>query len=146
MAERFKIRLVDASDEYIRDTLSEMHDEVFEDTAPIPNFEVGDWWLASNGRELVGLCGITPSTYLPDTGYLKRAAVRQGYRGHGLQRRMIAARMRHASRLGYHTVFTDTAVFNVRSSTNLFKAGFELFRPDPIWNGEDFLYWRKCCA
>lgn len=146
MAEKFKIRLVDASDDYIRDTLSEIHEEVFEDSAPIPNFDVGDWWLASNGRELVGLCGLTPSTYLPNTGYLKRAAVRQSYRGHGLQRRMIAVRVQHARRQEYHAVYTDTAVFNVRSSNNLFRAGFELFRPDPIWSGEEFLYWRKRCA
>ena len=146
MAEKFKIRLVDASDEYIRDTLSEMHDETFGNTASIPNFDVGDWWLAMNGREPVGFCGITPSAYLPKTGYLKRAAVRQGFRGHGLQRRMLTVRERHARRLGYHTLYTDTATFNVRSSNNLFRAGFVLFRPDPIWNGEDFLYWRKSCA
>jgi GNAT superfamily N-acetyltransferase len=146
MAEKFKIRLVDTGDEYIRDALAEMHDETFENTAPIPNFDVGDWWLVANGRELVGFCGLTPSTYRPNTGYLKRAAVREGYRGHGLQRRMLTVRERHARSLGYDTLYTDTATFNYRSSNNLFRAGFELFRPDPIWNGEDFLYWRKHCA
>lgn len=146
MAEKFKIRLVDASDDYIREALTEIHDETFENTAPIPDFDVGDWWLVANGRELAGFCGLTPCFYLPNTGYMKRAGVRDAFKGHGLQRRMLTVRERHARRLGYDALYTDTASFNTPSSNNLIRAGFELFRPEPLWSDDDFLYWRKRCA
>lgn len=137
----YRIREVDSFEE--ADTLKELHELTFIDTAPPPDFEHGSWWLCYLEDQPVGFAGLTPSTYLPLTGYLKRAGVRHEHRGNGLQRRLISVRERHARRLGWSTIYTDTATFNVKSSNNLFRAGFELFRPDPIWNGEDFLYWRK---
>jgi GNAT superfamily N-acetyltransferase len=142
----YKIRPVDGGDEWFADMLRDLHTETFLDTAETPDFSHGFWWIVYSDSALaqpVGFAGITPSTYRPNTGYLKRAAVIRAHRGHGLQRRMISVRERFARRMGWDAIYTDTATFNVKSSNNLFKAGFELFRPDPIWNGEDFLYWRK---
>ncbi len=140
---KYSIRPVDGGDDEYADTLRELHASVFLNTATAPDFDHGFWWIVyGDNAQPVGFAGVTPSTYLPNTGYLKRAGVLREHRG-GLQRRLISVRERFARRIGWETVYTDTATFNVKSSNNLFKAGFELFRPDPIWNGEDFLYWRK---
>lgn len=146
MASPYTIRPVDGGDDFITSLLRDLHDEIFVGTAPTPDFDAGQWWIVTSPTDIVGFCGITPSTYMPMTGYLKRAGVKQGHRGHGLQRRMVSVRERYARRQGWMRLYTDTATFNLRSSNNLFKAGFELFRPNPLWAGEDFLYWRKRCA
>lgn len=146
MTAKYAIRPVDGADELVADLLRELHDTTFGDSAPIPEFDHGFWWIVYADKEPAGFAGITPSTYLPNTGYLKRAAVLIEHRGRGLQRRLIAVRERLARKVKWDTIYTDTATFNVKSSNNLFRAGFELFRPNPIWNGEDYLYWRKSCA
>lgn len=141
----YRIRPVDGGDEFYADTLRDLHAEIFLDTAECPDFETGQWWLVYGANQIIGFAGVTPSTYLPNTGYLKRAGVRVGHQG-GLQRRLIRVRESYARRMGWDAVYTDTAPFNYRSSNNLFKSGFELFKPTPPWAGDDWLYWRKHLA
>lgn len=143
MTGSYRIRPVDGGDEFIADVLRELHEECFVDSAHAPNFDVGQWWIAYEDREPAGFAGITPSPYTPSAGYLKRAAVRPKHRGQGLQRRFITVRESFARRQGWRAIYTDTAPFNCNSSNNLFKAGYQLFRPDPLWAGSDWLYWRK---
>jgi GNAT superfamily N-acetyltransferase len=143
MTGRYTIRPVDGLDEDVQELLGELHIASFMDTSPVPSFEEGAWWVAYDDGAPVGFAGITPSTYIANTGYLKRAGVLRAHRGKGLQRRLIRVRERYAKKQGWSTIYTDTAAFNVKSANNLFRAGFHLFRPLPPWNGESFLYWRK---
>mgnify|MGYP005817375731 CR=1 FL=1 len=143
MTVNYTIRPVDGDDEANYETLCELHDEIFVDTAPLVDFAKGQWWLALSGAEPVGFVGITPASYMPHTGYLSRVGVVGRHRGQGLQRRLMRACDRHAKREGWGTIYTDCASFNVQSANNLFRAGYALFRPDPLWCGEEWLYWRK---
>lgn len=143
MHQIFKVRPVDGGDDANAEVLRELHELTFLDSAPMPDFCEDTWWVAYAGWKPAAFVGVTPSTYLPNTGYLKRVAVVPEFRGHGLQIRLHRVCDRYARRVGWDAMFTDTATFNVASSNNLFKSGYELFRPEVIWNGEDFLYWRK---
>lgn len=146
MTGSYRIRPVEGDDELISETLRELHEECFVDSAHVPDFEAGQWWIAYTGKEAVGFAGVTKSPYAVDAGYLKRAGVRAKHRGQGLQRRLISTRERYARSQGWKWVVSDTAPFNCSSSNNLFRAGYELFLPDPPWFGSDWLYWRKRIA
>jgi len=42
----YKIRIVDASDDDLVDTLADLHRSTFFDAAAMPQFGLGAWWLA----------------------------------------------------------------------------------------------------
>lgn len=141
----YRISEVDGSDDDIAETLRELHDEVFGDTAPQIDPERGFWWLAieaSHGRELAGFCGLTP-TYADHTlGYLKRAGVLRPHRGQGLQRRFVRVREAKARRLGMRGIITDTSD-NPSSANNLIACGYRIFRPPEPWGFNHTIYWTK---
>jgi hypothetical protein len=41
----YRIRIVDASDDDIAETLADLHQLTFFDAAALPQFELGAWWL-----------------------------------------------------------------------------------------------------
>ncbi|MGX9389635.1 GNAT family N-acetyltransferase [Nitrobacteraceae bacterium UC4449_H16] len=135
----YRIVEVDGSDE--EDTLQELHELSFKDTAAQPDYSNGYWWIAYSGSEPVAFAGITQSTMGPLHGYMKRAGVLPEHRGYGLQRRLIRVRLAKAKRLGWKTVITDTTN-NVSSANSLIKAGFKLFTPKP-WAWSTSLYWYR---
>jgi hypothetical protein len=49
----YRIRIVDASDDDIANILADLHQSTFFDAAPLPQFELGAWWLAYHGDEPV---------------------------------------------------------------------------------------------
>jgi len=57
----YRIKRVDGEDEEYAELLKGLHDEIFEGTAPQIDPERGWWWLASDGREIAGFCGLTPT-------------------------------------------------------------------------------------
>jgi GNAT superfamily N-acetyltransferase len=79
----------------------------------------------------------------PDVAYLCRAGVRPEFRGHGLQRRLIAVRVAWAKRRGLYSVTTEVADWNVASANSLIRAGFKLWRPHHLWSGEGYNYFHK---
>ena len=101
------------------------------------------WWLAftASGRAVgyAGLGVIDGGEY----GYFCRAGVLATHRNRGLHRRLIAARMRQAKRLGMRGVITYTAVGNSASINALLSRGFKSYVPEHAWAGERFCYWRK---
>jgi len=48
-----RIRIVDASDGDIADTLVDLHRLTYFNAAPLPQFKLGAWWLAYHGDEPV---------------------------------------------------------------------------------------------
>ena len=54
--------MVDASDDDVADTLTELHGLTFFDTAAMPG-DLGVWWFAYQGDQAVVFAGLVLSTY-----------------------------------------------------------------------------------
>src|SRR5205823_13928324 len=76
------IREVDGNDDDVADTLAELHELTFLDTAPVPKFDQGHWWLAFRGTVPVAFAGIIPATHVFNAGYFSRVGVRGKHCGH----------------------------------------------------------------
>ena len=74
----YRIRIVDVSDGDIVDTLADLHQLTFFDAAPLPQFELGAWWLAYHGDEPVAFAGVVPSTHIRNGGYFSRSVCCSG--------------------------------------------------------------------
>jgi GNAT superfamily N-acetyltransferase len=74
-------------------------------------------------------------------GYLKRAYVSPDHRGHGLQLKMIEARLNKARELGWHQVVAETT--SHWSAHNLALAGFEMVEVEQTWGEAGSLYFSK---
>lgn len=147
----YRIRQVDGHDDEIADTLRDLHDEIFGNTAPQIDPEHGWWWLAfaaDQARDIAGFCGLTP-TYgdprvenVPNIAYLKRAGVLLPHRGQGLQRRFVRVREALARRLGFTSIVTDTTD-NPSSANNLIACGYRIYKPQGPWGFNHTIYWSK---
>ena len=116
--------------------------EAFEDS---PTAYIGTmWWLAFHKEtgEVVGFAGMLRSTIEEGTFYLNRAGVVEGHRGHGLQRKLIQARVNMARELGGVACTSDTWD-NPHSANNLIAEGFKAYRPKRRWRAEGSMYWKK---
>jgi GNAT superfamily N-acetyltransferase len=114
------------------------HDSV----KPLAPEQGGDWWAVFFEDVPVGFASLRPSSQWQNTGYLSRAGILDGHRGHGLQRRFIKVRERWARRLGYDWLVTDTWQ-NHASANNLASCGFRMYTPSTPWAAKGTLYWRK---
>lgn len=64
-----------------------------------------------------------------------------GFTGHGLQLRLIKARLSQAKRLGWNWCITDTTN-NPASSNSLINAGFKIYTPANKWSFRNAIYWK----
>lgn len=135
----YRIRMVDASDDDIADTLADLHQLTFFDAAAVPQFELGAWWLAYYGHEFAG---VVPSTHTRNGGYFSRVGVLQRHWARGLQRRLMRAIEMRARRVGWDSIVSDTTD-NPVSANNFICAGYRLYEPEVPWAWSHSLYWRK---
>lgn len=138
----YRIRIVDASDDDVADTLADLHQLTFFDAAALPEFELGAWWLAYHGNEAVAFAGVVPSTHVRNGGYFSRVGVLQRHRGRGLQRRLMRVVEARGRCLGWDSIVSDTTD-NAISANNFIQAGYRLFEPQMRWAWSHTLYWRK---
>lgn len=138
--ENYRIREIDGEEN--ADILAELHLLTFFDSAPLPDFSNGYWWLATLGKESVAFIGIIQSILGLDTGYFTRVGVLPSHRGHQLQAKLMRAMEAKARRLGWQHIVTDTTD-NVPSSNNIIAAGYRLFEPKHRWSFGHSLYWHK---
>ena len=138
----YRIREVDSQDEEVAEILDELHRSTFFDSAPVPPFEAGYWWLAFRGNVPVAFAGLVESTYAPNAGYLCRVGVIRKHWGRSLQLRLLRAAERRARGSGWHSIVSDTTD-NVISANNFIRAGYRLYRPRVPWGWPNTLYWRK---
>lgn len=119
-------------------------DRVCFPTSEAPKFDDGTiWLLARDGMQPLGYAGL--KVYEPGSAYLNRAGVLPQYRGKGLQKKLVKARLRLAKKLGVETVVTYTMSHNHASSNTLISCGFRLYEPKFPWVGtEEVLYWKRC--
>lgn len=102
----------------------------------------GHWWIVyTEEGKPVGFAGLTRSAQWSNAGYMCRAGVLTAYQGHGLQKRLIQARVRKARTLKWRWLLTDTTD-NPASSNSLIALGFRLYIPSIPWAFKNSLYWR----
>jgi GNAT superfamily N-acetyltransferase len=102
------------------------------------------WWVAREATTGVMVAFAGATYWDPDRCfYLCRAGVLPSARGHGLQRRMIRARVSHARTKKAHGVYTYTTADNHRSANNLIACGFRVWAPAHPWAGNNVIYWWK---
>src|ERR1700761_9012628 len=100
----YRIREVDGEDEDIADALAELHRLTFLDSARIPDFDHGRWWLAWRERIPVAFAGLIPSTRAGNAGYFSRVGVLEDHRGNALQLRLMRAVEAGARGAGWNSV------------------------------------------
>lgn len=100
-----------------------------------------EWWIAwdTEAHELAGYAGavwLSGSIY-----FLSRAGVARAYRGKGLQKRLIRARVAAGRKAGATMIVTYTLPHNAASSNNLIACGFRTYNPFSAYGGGDAIYW-----
>jgi GNAT superfamily N-acetyltransferase len=130
----YRIRMVDASDDDVADTLADLHRLSF--------FDLGVWWLAHCGDDPVAFAGVVPSTHARNCGYFSRVGVLPQHWGRGLQLRLMRAVEARSRRIGWNSIVSDTTN-NSFSANNFIKAGYRLFEPEVPWAWSHTLYWRR---
>jgi len=136
-----KIKRVDIRCSAIQETLALLQQKCLPGDAPFDT-NYGYWWIVYDALNLpCAFAGLVSSVRWLDTGYLCRAGVLSGYRGHGIQKRLIRARIRQAKALGWNWLITDTYL-NPASSNSLIACGFKLFEPSKPWGATGTLFWR----
>lgn len=138
----YRIREVDATDDDISDTIVDLHRATFLDTAPIPAFDQGHWWIGYLRNEPVSFAALIESDRYPLTGYFHRVGVMDGHRGHRLQQRHMRVMEARAKRNGWIALVSDTTD-NVPSANNFVAADWRMFVPDFPWSLPAALYWKK---
>src|SRR5262249_14237077 len=138
----YRIREVDGHDDEMADTLAELHRLTFFDSASIPKFEQGHWWLAFHKANAVAFAGIVASTYARNAGYFCRVDVLKRHCGDVLQWRLRRALEARARQIGWNAVVSDTTD-NLASANNFIRAGYRLYQPPCPWAWPNTLYWRK---
>jgi GNAT superfamily N-acetyltransferase len=139
----YRIREVDGSDEDSAEMLADLHRLTFFDSAPLPDFDRGQWWLAYSDARPIGFAGIVPSTHAQNAGYFCRVGVVDRHQGRGLQLRLMRAMESQARRNGWSAVVSDTTN-NLPSANNFIRAGYRLYQPEVPWAWPHTLYWKKC--
>ncbi len=138
----YSIREVDAQDDEIDDVLSDLHCLTFFESAILPSFDSGHWWLASYGGEPIAFAGMVRSTHYENAGYICRVGVLHQHCGKSLQLRLMRAMEGRARRNGWRNIVSDTTN-NVASANNFIRAGYRLYLPKFPWAWAHTLYWRK---
>src|ERR1700733_11884867 len=104
----YRIREVDGEDEEVAEALRELHLLTFFDSARIPLFDQGRWWLAFRAGTPVAFAGVIPSTRAVNAGYFSRVGVLSNHRGNALQLRLMRAMEAGARNIGWNRVVSDT--------------------------------------
>jgi hypothetical protein len=136
------IREVDGHDDEIADTLTELHGLTFFDSAPVPKFDHGHWWLVRHEADPVAFAGVIPSTHACNAGYFCRVGVLRRHCGRGLQLRLMRALEARSRLNGWRSIVSDTTD-NLPSANNFIRAGYRLYQPPIPWAWPNTLYWRK---
>ena len=111
--------------------------------SPMDKMKDDYWWMAYDGKKPIGFCSL--GLYL-DRGaaFLSLSGVIPGYRGKGLQRRMIRAREKVAKTLeGIERIVSYASYDNIHSANNLIRCGYLLYTPEYEWGVKNAYYFQK---
>lgn len=122
--------------------IEDLERECFGEDGMTPGEEAAwHWWAAIDGRRFAGYAAARFEG--PEALFLCRAGVAEAYRGLGVQKKLIVARLKFAEESGCTRAITYTSVDNMASANNLISCGFKLYRPDFLWADRDWLYFQK---
>lgn len=138
----YRIREVDATDDDVADVLTVLHKLTFFESATVPSFDVGHWWIGYCSKEPVSFASLNRSDRYPRAGYFKRVGVLPEHRGHGLQLRHMRAIESRAKRNGWTQIVSDTKD-NPHSANNMIAAGYWILTPERPWAFPASIYWIK---
>jgi len=102
----------------------------------------GWWWIGYYNDMPVAFAGLVKSSQWHGTGYLCRAGVLRVCQGHGVQKKLIKARMQYAKKLDFTHVVTDTRD-NPASANSLISCGMKMYDPRSPWAYKESCYWIK---
>lgn len=97
------------------------------------------WWVMEDCGKIIAYCGCI---YSEGVCIFNRAWVHRNYRGNGIQRKMIKARLKAAKEY-CHVAITYTTFDNIHSANNLIKNKFTLYNPSFAYVGRDKLYFKR---
>jgi len=138
---QFTVKKVDIRNSAIQNLLLFLQKKILPEDQPYEPTR-GHWWIAyAECGKPVAFAGLVRSIKWTDTGYLCRAGVLNGFTGHGIQTRLIRARLSQARRLGWNWCITDTTN-NPASSNSLINAGFKIYTPGNPWSFKNAIYWK----
>ena len=138
---KFTVKKVDTRNPAIQNLLMFLQRQILPADSPYKP-DRGHWWVAyAECGKPVAFAGLVRSLKWSDTGYLCRAGVMDGFTGHGLQKRLILARIKQARKLGWNWLVTDTTN-NPASANSLINAGFKIYRPGQLWSWKHSIYWK----
>jgi GNAT superfamily N-acetyltransferase len=89
--------------------------------------EGAHWWVVRGSAKTFAFAGLRDVGWA--TAFLCRVGVLKGYRGQGLQKRLIRVRIAAARRMGFRYIVTYTSPDNMASANSLIATGFRLYNP-----------------
>jgi RimJ/RimL family protein N-acetyltransferase len=98
-----------------------------------------DWWVMLYCGEIIAYCGCI---YSEGVCLFNRAWVRSDFRGKGIQKKMIKARIKSAKH-NSNAIVTYVTNDNPASANSLIACGFRIFTPAYQYAGKDKIYFRK---
>jgi GNAT superfamily N-acetyltransferase len=104
------------------------------------------WWIIRNSKgEAVAFAGMRECKLDCNKGLamLTRAGVCEKYRGRGLHKQLIRARVSYAKKRGAQQVIAYVKGRNNSSANALIGCGLKLYTPESMFAGEATLYFRK---
>jgi GNAT superfamily N-acetyltransferase len=136
-----KIKRVDIRSPKIQTELSALQRKCLPYDTPYDT-KTGYWWIVYETlNHPCAFAGLVRSLRWTNVGYLCRAGVASSFRGQGLQKRLIRARIRQAKALNWDWLITDT-YNNPASANSLIATGFKMYDPLRPWGANGTLYWR----
>lgn len=111
--------------------------------SPIGKMDDQYWWIAYDGKKPIGFCSMGLFSDR-QAAFLSLSGVIPGYRGRGLQRRMIKAREKVARTLeGIDRIVSYASYDNIFSANNLIRTGYLLYAPEYLWGVKHAYYFQK---
>ena len=120
-----------------RDAVFKMDNEMFPGCRNLQDMENPHLWLAWHKGERVGYCATIVSDGFI---FMARSAVLPEFRGHGLQKRMLAVREKFH---GAGLYITYTRRSNPASMNSLIGCGYRAYWPEWRYAGREMVYWCK---
>lgn len=138
---KFRIKKVNGKSKRTQNVINRLQKEILPSDDPCDTNE-GYWWIVySESNKAVGFAGMKQSSQFGDCVFFHRAGIADECNGHGLQKRLIKARIRKAKSMGFNWAVSDTTK-NPASSNSLINCGFKMYEPSKPWGWSYSCYWR----
>jgi GNAT superfamily N-acetyltransferase len=104
-----------------------------------PDYKNTDWWVGYDQGQPVCYAGLE---HQDSWALFSSAGVIPEYRGQGLQKRLIKARLKWLRVEGCKYAYTYTLPYNAASLNSLLRCGFKIYESKTDFAGPDYVYLR----